>query len=79
LTGILRMVTVVPMLYAPLHRHFPKSPIARRDKAIRAELTHLNTELLKIEKEQDIQLRRIAQLQQDLDEVKRLLKKLSAE
>jgi hypothetical protein len=66
------------VLFAPIHRHLPRSPLSRRDKALRAELTHLGAAIVKIEREQEIQFRRIAQIQQDLDEVKRLLKKIAS-
>ena len=65
------------MYLAPIERHFPKSPLSRREHAVRAELTHVSTRLLKLEQEQDVQFRRIAQIQQELDEIKRLLKQIA--
>ena len=50
---------------------------ARRVAALRALVTELATRTDKLHKEQDIQFRRIAQMQQDIDEIKRLLKKLT--
>jgi len=48
------------MLFPGVQRHLPKSPLRKRDSAVRAELTHLSTRLLKLEREQEIQLKRIA-------------------
>ncbi len=64
------------MLFTGLHRNLPKSPLPRRDVALRAELTHLSSQLVKIERDQEIQFRRIAEIQLELDELKRLLKRL---
>jgi hypothetical protein len=47
----------------------------RRVAALRASVAELASRLDKVVKEQDIQLQRIAQLQQDIDDIKRLLKK----
>lgn len=65
------------MYLAALERHLPKSPLQRRDQAMRAELTHVATRLLKLEREQEVQFKRIAQIQQELDDIKRLLKKIA--
>jgi chaperonin cofactor prefoldin len=43
---------------------------------VRAELTHLSTRLLKLEREQEIQFKRIAQIQHELDEIRRVLEKI---
>ena len=67
------------MLFAPLQRYLPKSPLPKRDATLRAELTHLSTQILKLEKEQEVHFKRMAQLQQEIDEIKRLLKKLVAD
>jgi uncharacterized sporulation protein YeaH/YhbH (DUF444 family) len=64
------------MLFTGLHRNLPKSPLSRRDVALRAELTHVSSQLVKIERDQEIQFRRIADIQQELDELKRMLKRL---
>jgi hypothetical protein len=65
------------MLQPSNHRHFPRSPLdRRRDSALRAEITHLSTELLKLERNQEVQITRMAQIQQEVDEIKRLLKRL---
>ena len=66
------------MLFPGIQRHLPKSPLSRGDAAIRAELTHVATRLIRLEREQDTQFQRIAQIQQELDDVKRLLKKIAA-
>ncbi|HTK28081.1 MAG TPA: hypothetical protein VL309_00915 [Vicinamibacterales bacterium] len=67
------------MLPVSIHRHLPRSPLARRSEAaMRAEITHLSTEVLRLERSQEVQLARIAQMQQEIDELKRLVKKLSA-
>ena len=62
------------MLFGPVQRSLPRSPLPKRDPALRAELAHLATQVLKLEKEQEVQLKRIAQIQQELEEIKRLLK-----
>ena len=61
-------------------RYHPRStpgtgPTSKVVTALRAELTHLNTRLLAIEREQRVQFERIVQIQQQLDEIKRLLNK----
>ena len=68
----------VQLFPAPL-RYLPRSrpgtgPTTRRDMTLHAELTHLSAKILELEKEQRIQFKRIADIQQDLDEIKRLLK-----
>jgi hypothetical protein len=67
------------MFFATVQRHLPKSPLPKREHALRAELTHVATRLLKLEREQEVQFLRIAQIQQELDEITRLLKKISHE
>ena len=67
------------MLFAPLQRYFPKTRLGRREISVRAELTHLATVVVKLEREQETQLRRIAQIQQELDEIKHLIKKIAAQ
>ena len=66
------------MLFAGVQRHLPKSPLRKRgDPAVRAELTHLSTRLLNLEREQEVQFKRIAQIQHELDEIRRALEKLA--
>jgi len=55
------------MLFPGVQRHLPKSPLRKRDDTVRAELTHLSTRLLKLEREQEVQFKRIAQIQHELD------------
>jgi len=46
----------------------------RRQAAFRAAIDDLTSHISKLQKEQDIQLRRIAQIQQDLDELKNIVR-----
>ena len=61
-------------------RFFPRSAetnaAARRQAALRALVSDLAVQVERLQKEQDTQFRRIAQIQQDVDEIKRLLKKI---
>lgn len=75
------MLPVLFRLPAP-HRHLPRSrpgtgPTSKRDAALLAEVTHLSSQLVKLEREQQTQLHRIAQIQQELDDVKRILKTIA--
>jgi uncharacterized sporulation protein YeaH/YhbH (DUF444 family) len=67
------------MLASTGHRYFPRTAqdaaIARREAAFRAQLSELRDAVDRVEKEQAIQLKRFAQIQQELDEIRRLLKK----
>jgi hypothetical protein len=59
-------------------RYLPRSgpgagPTSKVITALRAEMTHLNTRLLEIEREQRVQFELIVQIQQQLDEIRRLL------
>jgi hypothetical protein len=65
------------MYFPAIQRHLPKSPLPKGEHALRAELTLVATRLLKLEREQETQFRRIAQIQLELDEIKRLLEKIS--
>ena len=65
------------MLFPGAQRHLPKSPLRKGDSAIRAEMTHISTRLLKLEREQEVQFKRIAQIQHELDEMRRLLEKIA--
>jgi hypothetical protein len=65
--------SVGPVRFIP--RQADATAERRRFAALRAAIDDLTANVGKIEKEQDIQLRRIAQIQQDLDELKRLLRK----
>jgi hypothetical protein len=65
------------MFLPPSHRHHPRSPLdRRRDAALRAELTHVSTMVLELQKDHQIQFARTAQLQREIDEIKATLKKL---
>jgi hypothetical protein len=59
------------------HRFYPRSADekekARRDMALRAQVTELTARVEKIVREQDTQFRRIVEIQQQLDELKRLI------
>jgi hypothetical protein len=72
------------MLFPEVHRYLPRSgpsngPTSKRENALRAEVNHLSIEITRLTKEQQVQLMRIAEIQQELDQIKRLLKKLSGE
>lgn len=54
----------------------PEGPPSKRESALKAEIVHLNTRLLDLEREQRITFERIAQLQQQLDEFTLMLRKL---
>jgi hypothetical protein len=67
------------MLASTGHRYFPRSPqdsaALRREAAFRAQVSELREAMDRLEKEQAIQFQRFAQIQQELDEIRRLLKK----
>jgi hypothetical protein len=72
------------MLLPSGQRHLPRSrpgtgPTSTADTAMRAELAHLHTEVTQLVKEQQVQLRRIAEIQQQLNEIQLVLKKLLLE
>ena len=62
-----------PARFAP--RSAEATAAARRFAALRASITDLSAHVERLQKEQDVQFRRIAQLQQDIDEIKQLLKR----
>ena len=66
------------MLMPAIHRHLPRSPMERRRDiaSLRAEVTHLSALVLKLERAQEVQFQRIVQIQQQLDELTKLLKNL---
>jgi uncharacterized sporulation protein YeaH/YhbH (DUF444 family) len=68
------------MLASTGHRYFPRSPqesaALRREAAFRAQVSELREAMERLEKEQAIQFQRFAQVQQELDEIRRLLKKV---
>ena len=69
------------LLPATPNRFLPRTgeqkDATRRVAALQALVTELAARVDQLQKEQDIQFRRIAQVQQDIDEIKRLLKKLT--
>jgi chromosome segregation ATPase len=72
------------MLYPTLHRYLPRhapgtGPTSKQYAAVRAELTLLSAEVARLVKELQVQFKRIAELQQDVDQIKRVLKKLPTE
>jgi hypothetical protein len=59
------------------HRYLPRSrpgtgPTSRREGALLAEVARLTARLMEVEQEQLVQFRRISDIQQGLDEMKRL-------
>jgi hypothetical protein len=59
------------------HRFHPRSADdkdkARRDIALRAQVANLTAQMESIEREQQTQFKRIAEIQHQLDEIKRLI------
>lgn len=68
------------MLASTSQRYFPRSPqdaaALRREAAFRAQVSELREAMERLEQEQAIQFQRFAQIQQELDEIRRLLKKM---
>jgi hypothetical protein len=69
------------MLQDFARRHTPRArpgtgPTSKLDVTLRAEMAQLNAEMTRLVKDQRAQFQRIAELQHELDEVKRLLKAL---
>jgi len=67
------------MFFAALQRNLPRNrlgtgPTSRPDGALRGEVDTLTVHVQRLEQEQQIQLKRIAEIQRDLDEIRRLLK-----
>lgn len=54
-------------------------PTTKRETALRAELAHLSGEVTRLTKDQRVQLARIAEIQQELEHIKQILKKLVGE
>ena len=70
------------MLFPAAQRYLPRSgpgtgPTSKRDAALRAEVTHLTAQLARLEKEQQVQFKRISDIQQELDAIKQLLKQIT--
>jgi len=73
------MLSPAIQLFPAPERYLPRSrpgtgPTSKRDVTLHAEVTHLSSKILDLEKEQRIQLTRISEIQRELDEIKRLLK-----
>lgn len=69
------------MLFASPQRYHPRSAQekdrGRRDAALRAQIADVTVKLSALEKEQQVQFKRIADIQCQLDDMARLLKKLA--
>ena len=70
------------MLFPAVQRYLPRTgpgagPTSRRDAALRAEVTQLTAQLVRLEKEQQVQFRRISDIQQELDAIKQLLTQIT--
>ena len=69
------------MLFPATQRYHPRQPQdreqKRREAAFRAELSDLGSRLLALEQEQRIQLLRTSQIQQQLDELAKLVLQLT--
>ena len=65
--------TVGPVRFTP--RSSEQTADRRRFAALRANVDDIQSAIENMRKEQDIQFRRIAQLQKDIDELKLLLRK----
>jgi peptidoglycan hydrolase CwlO-like protein len=70
------LASVGPARFIP--RSSEQSAERRRFAALRATVDDIQGAIESMRKEQDIQFKRIAQLQQDIDELKRLLRKQTA-
>jgi hypothetical protein len=70
------------MLFPARHRYHPRSQQdhdrKRRDAALRAQVVDLAEHVTALEQEQRLQLKRIAEIQQQLDTIMKLLKQLAA-
>jgi hypothetical protein len=67
-----------PNMLRDIHRHLPRRPTFKGDEVGRHEFTRLMALVHAIQREQDIQMKRIAQVQQELDELKALIKRLES-
>jgi len=69
------------MLHPAQHRYLPRhipgtGPTSKEYASLRAELTLLSNEVTQLLREQQVQFKRISELQQDVDQIKRMLKTL---
>jgi hypothetical protein len=72
------------MLFPAVHRHLPRTgpstgSTSKRETTLRAEVSYLSVEITKLTREQQVQLKRIAEIQQELEQIKHVLKKLAGE
>lgn len=63
-------------------RYLPRArpgtgPTSKREVALQAEMRHIATRLVELEREQAVQFTRIAHIQQQLDEIRKLLEKIT--
>jgi uncharacterized sporulation protein YeaH/YhbH (DUF444 family) len=69
------------MLFSASHRFHPRSQQDRerdrREAASRAQIEDLADRLMRVETEQRVQLKRIADIQQQLDAITKLLKQIA--
>jgi hypothetical protein len=72
------MLTVIRRMPGTARFH-PRSgdKAAHLQQTLRAEIVQLNTRVLALEREQHVQFERMAQMQQQLDELTRLVKALA--
>lgn len=68
------------MFFHPTHRHAPKRNVLPthplRDETARREIARLSAQVDELKRDVHVQFTRIAQMQADLDEIKRLLRAL---
>ena len=69
------------MLFASSQRYFPRSgqdrERSRREAELRAQVADLTARISALEREQHVQFKRTAEIQLQLDEITRLLKRLT--
>jgi uncharacterized membrane protein len=67
------------MYFPPTHRHLPRRNVLPlqpiRDETARREVARVVVEVEQLRRDLEIQFTRIAQMQADIDEIKRLLKR----
>jgi hypothetical protein len=67
------------MLFSTTHRHLPRRgphPPLRGDAVTREEFIRLSAQLQALQREQEIQFKRFAQIQHELDVLKKLREKM---
>ena len=67
------------MLFSTTHRHLPRRgahPPLRGDAVTREEFTRLAATIHSLQRDQEIQFKRIAQIQAELDDLRKLLEKI---